>query len=78
MQEWYEASNSSSLKPDEVDTATSPTVVYVRKEFVLVPATEGEQGSPEHWTYKEKKMTRTEYELYQDNVALRDYLDMIS
>lgn len=76
---WYQASNSSSVKPDEVDQTSSPTCVYVRKDFELVPASgEGEQITPEHWTYKEMKMSPEEFDLYQDNVALRDYLDMIS
>lgn len=78
MQLWYDASNSSSVRPEEVDATSSPAVVFVRKDFVFVPETGGEQATPEHWTYKERKMTHEEFDLYQDNQALRDYLDMIS
>lgn len=75
---WYHSSNSNNIRPAEVDLTSSPTTVFVRKNFVLVPAIEGDNPTPEHWEYDERKMTKSEYELYADNVALRDYLDMIS
>ncbi len=71
---WYKASNSNSVRPAEIDAVSSPAVIYVRKDFELIAATE---ETPEHWDYQEAKLSPTEYELYMDNVALRDYLEMI-
>lgn len=76
---WYRVSNAEVVMPPEVDCSSSPTVVYVRKNFVLVPEkTIGEETVPAHYEWDERKMILSEYELYQDNQALKDYLDMIS
>ena len=79
MKAFYKAANSDSVKPAEVDRESSQSVVYVRRNFKLVPAstTEGSEN-PEHWEYEEAQMSPAEAELYLDNVALRDYIDMIS
>jgi len=76
---WKGNCNSDSVRPAEIDSVSSPTGIYVRKDFVFVPEkTEGDRVSPAHWEWKEMKLTREEFELYMDNKALKDYLDMIS
>lgn len=54
--------------PKEIDTDSSPNVVYQRKNIVRISAlgTEGEENYiPEHWEYEERTMTVTEYEQYR-------------
>ena len=76
---WYKASNSNDVQPAEVDTTSSETTIFVRKDFVLIPEkTEGDQVTPAHYEYQEAKMSPVEFELYEDNQALKDYLDMIA
>lgn len=70
---WRKSEHCGIDKPAEVER--SGDIVFVRREFEFHEA-QGED--PEKWTYLEVKMSPTEYELYEDNVALRDYLDMIS
>lgn len=72
---WYKSANGSDERPSEIDNTSSPTTVYIRKDFVLIPE---QDESPAHWEYLETKLSPSEYELYLDNKALRDYLDMIS
>lgn len=71
--QWYNASNSNTTQPAEVET--SKKTVFVRKDFTLIEATE---DTPAHYEYLECKMSKEAYELYKQNVALTDYLDMIS
>lgn len=74
---WYKSANSNSVKPKAVEV--SGRTVFVRKDFVLIPAKETEgRKSPEHYKYLECKMTFNEYALYEQNIALRDYVEMIS
>lgn len=54
-------------KPLEIDTDSSPSVVYQRQNIVEVDAvgTEGDVDyNPKHWEYEERTMTRTEYAQY--------------
>ena len=75
---WYNCANSTNVQPAEVET--SRNTVFVRKDFTLVAESSDGMGgtTPSHYEYKECKMTKNEYELYKQNVALRDYIDMIS
>lgn len=70
---WYQSECCNVEKPLEIEV--TKTTIFVRKDFVHHEATE---DKPASWTYLERKMTPSEYELYQDNQALKDYLDMIS
>ena len=70
---WKRVSNSSSMKPAEIDTTSSAKNVYVRKGFVLIPASNtGDTDTPEHWEYDEWKMTKSQYEVYQTFKAQMD------
>ena len=42
---WKTVENSSSVKPDAIDTTSSQAVVYVRKDFEEVPNVD-EEGNP--------------------------------
>ncbi len=45
--------------PDELDTESSPDIVYLRKDIEEVEDTEGT-----HWKYMEAQLTREEYAEY--------------
>jgi len=74
---WYKSANSNSVMPEAVEV--SGQTVFVRKNFVLIPAKETEgQVSPAHYEYLECKMSQNEYALYAQNEALKAYIDLIS
>lgn len=74
---WYKVSNSNNVQPSEVET--SKRTVFVRRNFTLVAEkSDGINTTPSHYEYEECKMTKSEYDLYSQNIALRDYIDMIS
>lgn len=55
-------------KPLEVDTESSPTTVYLRRNIKRVPQVglEGDANyQPEHWQYEECSMTTGEYFNYK-------------
>ena len=58
---WYRNENGSSVKPDAVDHVSSQKYVYVRKNFVLIEATE---DVPEHWQWMETKILKEDWEIY--------------
>ena len=58
---WNTAENGTSVKPDALDTTSSKKYNYVRKDFVLVPATE---EIPEHWQWQEKKVLKEDWETF--------------
>lgn len=64
---WKKTENSDNVKPLAVEKGASPNIVYVRRNFVLVPAVkESEQLRPEHWEYEENEIDVKTYELYED------------
>jgi hypothetical protein len=66
---WYRTENGSNVKPDALDTTSSKKWNYVRKDFELIPAVEGEHNPiPEHWTWMENKVSKEDWEVYT-NVA---------
>lgn len=65
---WKRVSNSDSIKPLDIDEVSSQSKVYVRRNFVLIPASESEtEGTqtPEHWEYDEWVMSKEQYEVYK-------------
>ena len=61
---WKLAENGSNIKPDQVDDTSSRIYVYVRKEFKEIPNHGEEEGT--HWQYLEKKILKTDWEVYSD------------
>lgn len=64
---WRKSENSNSVKPLEFETGLS--TIYLRKNFVLVEATEDRE---EHWSYDELEMDKSAYPLY---AALQEKID---
>lgn len=55
----------STVEPDEVDTISSPTTVYIRKNIrqETVPDADGSELTV--WKYDEAKATRQDFEEYR-------------
>lgn len=67
MTEYRLAESMQSESPLEIDTTSSPNVVYQRKNIKEV----AEQGNvddfdykPKHWKYEERELTQDEYAQY--------------
>lgn len=79
---WRKTENSNETKPLAIDTETSSSVVYFRRNFVFVGAEEGEQARPAHWEYEEQEITKDLYDTYtniQDlNNAITELAEIIS
>ena len=67
---WRHAENSSSEKPATIDRTSSSRVVYVRKDFVEIPAAERDgQTYPAHWGYSEQAIPVEDWEAYNEIIA---------
>lgn len=68
---WHKS--ESSIMPDKVDTTSSKTTVYLRKNIVEKQR-EPEDGSgmQTYYEYDETKLTKDEYEEYLKRIALID------
>lgn len=62
---WYRNENGSSVKPSVIDKTTSKKFIYVRKDFVLIEATE---DIPAHWQWMETKIPIDVWEIYEKGI----------
>ena len=77
MSIWYTSEHSGVEKPAEIDKTSSKVFNYIRKDFVEIPAQEGE-GEEEmfgpgfgsaHWQYQEAKIRKTDWKQFlKDNI----------
>ena len=57
--------SQSSIKPELIDTTSSKTTVYLRKNIVEVEKTnESDNTSTTFYEYEEAKLTKQEYQEY--------------
>ena len=71
---------SQAERPQEIDTTSSKSVVYLRKNIERVEH-EDEQGNKyELWEYDEAKLTQPQYSMYlqEDTQSKVEYLIMMS
>ena len=67
MTEYKLVESMQSDKPLDIDTTSSPNIVYQRKNIKLVEATWSEDDfayKPKHWEYEERELTQDEYSQY--------------
>lgn len=67
MTEYKLVESMQSDKPLDIDTTSSPNIVYQRKNIKLVEATGCEDDftyKPKHWEYEERELTQDEYSQY--------------
>lgn len=60
---WKKVTGCQPQKPLEVDTVSSPTTVYLRKNINQTEIS-SEEGSGRMWEYEEAQLTKEEYEEY--------------
>lgn len=60
---WKNVTGCQPNKPDEVDTTSSPTTVYLRRNIRQTEITSGEE-TIQVWEYEEAQLTKEEYEEY--------------
>lgn len=56
---WKEVEGFQTEKPAEIDTTSSPTTVYFRKNIREVP----NEGEGTHWKYDEAQIMRDDYNM---------------
>lgn len=66
---WKHSENGEAVRPSEVDDTSSAAYVYVRKNIVLVPETDG-RGS--HYEWDELKVPKGSWELWERSTAALD------
>lgn len=59
---WKHSENGDAIKPAEIDSVSSPTTVFVRRNFTLVAAIE---EKPDHYEYEENDIPKEEWDSYQ-------------
>ena len=65
--------SSSSVKPDLIDTTSSKTTVYLRKNIIEVENTnESDNTSNTFYEYDEAKLTKEEYQEYLKELEIID------
>ena len=67
MTEYKLVESMQSDKPLDIDTTSSPNIVYQRKNIKSVEATGNEDYftyKPKHWEYEERELTQDEYSQY--------------
>ncbi len=72
--------SEANFEPELIDTETSPTTVYIRKDIEEKTRTEEETGEViTYYSYKEAKIPKTEYVSYMNdkNQADIEYLYMM-
>ena len=65
MTQWTISQCGYNDKPSELDTTSSPTTVYERRNFkeITVPAIEEGEEETKMWEYEERTFTKEEYDL---------------
>lgn len=69
---WRKNSNGDSVKPEAVDRDSSRKYIYVRKDFILVEATE---EIPAHWEWMEAKIPKDALAIWDQTTAHETALD---
>lgn len=60
---WKEVTGTQPNKPAELDTASSPNTVYLRRNIRQTEITSGEE-TIQVWKYEEAQLSKAEYEEY--------------
>ena len=60
---WKETEGFQPERPLEIDTVSSPTTIYLRKNIEEVPNTdaEGKKTEGTHWKYEEAEILREDF-----------------
>ena len=70
--------SESTIKPELVDTTSSKTTVYIRKNIIEKESMDKETGdSTTYYEYDETKLTKEEYQEYLKELEATDALQTI-
>ena len=61
MTEWKKITGTQPECPADVDAASSPTTVYLRRNVKQITQTDEDGESVQMWEYEEREMTMAEY-----------------
>lgn len=61
MTDWKKVQGSQPERPAEVDTTSSASTVYQRRNIEQITVENGDGTTTELWQYEEREMTREEY-----------------
>ena len=80
---WRWVENDSPEKPVAIDETSSPSSVFVRRNFIKIPAEvdpeDPEMIRPEHWKFEQEIVSKDEWSAYYNtmvNSANIDYIAM--
>lgn len=80
---WKWAENDSPEKPAAIDDTSSPSSIFVRRNFIKIPAQvdpeDSENTIPEHWRFEQDIVNRDDWSSYYNtliNSANIDYIAM--
>ena len=67
------AKSESTIKPELIDTTSSKTTVYIRKNIIEKERIDNETGdSTAYYEYDEAKLTKEEYQEYLKELEIID------
>lgn len=69
---WYHAMNGAEQQPIALDKNSSKKYVYVRKNFILIPA---QDDNAAHWEWDEIKIKKEDWVIYESVMAHDSALD---
>lgn len=77
MNDWHVVHDGRTERPAEVDTASSATTVYLRRNIRRVTVRdEMTESTHEEWEYEQKELTNKEYISLQDSVIAQHTADI--
>lgn len=75
---WYECENGSAIRPDDVDTTSSRTQVYIRKDITFVEEQTGDNPMPAHYRWMETKVPKDAWAICEQVMAQSNELDALT
>ncbi len=64
--------SESTIKPEVIDTISSKTSVYLRKNIIEKERQDENRNVYNNYEYEEAKLSKEEYEKYLDELAVAD------
>lgn len=70
--EWKQIEGYQPKRPAEVDTESSPTTIYLRRNIIEVPNVDmdGEETEGTHWAYEEMQMPKEDFAIISQAATL--------
>lgn len=69
---WRKAEGTQAEKPKEIDTESSPSCIYIRRNITRQTRNQDNNEETTYWSYDEAKLTRDEYNQYVTELSVAD------